>query len=90
MYSNDTGKQIQGIKHSGAVKTDPWDVNGLNKRELIQKINMNLKRVGAAEAEANDAALWSQQQEFKEWLLEAFPAKRKIRQSVFSERLVPR
>ena len=43
-----------------------------------------------AEAEANDVALWPQQQDFKEWLLEVSPDKLKIRQSVFSERLVPR
>jgi hypothetical protein len=62
----------------------------LNKRQLIEKINTNLRRGGAAEAEANDAALWPQQQAFREWLVEVFPDKLKIRQSVFSERLVPR
>lgn len=80
----------RGIRHSGAVKTDKWDVNGLSKRELIEKINTNLKRDGAAEAEAMVDGLWPQQQDFKQWLLEVFPDKLKIRQSVFSERLVPR
>ena len=89
-YFDDKGSVMPGVRHSGAVKTDRWDVNGLSKRELIQKINANLKRAGSAEAEANDAALWPQQHDFKEWLLEVFPAKQKIRQSVFSERLVPR
>lgn len=89
-FDGGTASFRPGIRHSGPVKTDRWDVNGLSKRELIDKINANLKRAGAAEAEANDVALWPQQQDFKEWLLEVFPDKLKIRQSVFSERLVPR
>jgi hypothetical protein len=89
-FDGGTSAYKPGIRHSAAVKTDPWDVNGLNKRQLIEKINTNLRRGGAAEAEANDAALWPQQQAFREWLVEVFPDKLKIRQSVFSERLVPR
>lgn len=88
-YERDLKRVGERVKHSGAVKTDPWDVNGLSKRELIVKINANLRRDGAAEAEAAELRL--EQEDFKEWLSAvAFPAKPKTRQSVFSERLVPR
>jgi hypothetical protein len=87
-FDAETSAYRTGIKHSSAVKTDPWDVNGLGKRELIKKINTNLEQDGAKEAEA--AELQLEQQAFKAWLCEAFPAKPKTRQSVFSERLVPR
>lgn len=88
-YERDLKTVGERVKYSGPVKRNPWDVNGLSKIELIEKINANLAKTGAAEAEAAELAL-SDPEAFKEWLAEQFPAKPRTRQAVFSQRLVAR
>ena len=75
------------IAVSGAVKRDRWDVNGLSKRELIERINSNLAH---AHSQAPPVEQASGLEAFKQWLASKFVAQPKLAARVFSARLVAR
>jgi hypothetical protein len=71
---------------SGVVENHAWDMNGLEHRALVAKINANLAglpRDGAADASVDDV------DGFNEWLAKQYPAAPKTKQRAFGGMLQP-